>query len=96
MISWRQPPLHYTVGRLMDNPNQALDLLERDIAERLRPVCGHMTAESFHDLVSDIARVKLKYGLQSLASEQMHGQIADFVVMAQSSARDREAQENSG
>jgi hypothetical protein len=66
----------------MDTPNPALDTLERDIAERLRPVCSHMSAEDFQALVKDIARVKLKYGLQSLPTEQLHGAIADVVILA--------------
>lgn len=69
---------------MADTPNQALELLERDIAERLRPVCGHMSPESFQELVRDIARVKMKYGLQSLPTEQLHGRIADVVLLASS------------
>ena len=66
----------------MDTSNPALDLLERDIAERLAPVCNHMSAESFQELVHDIVRVKLKYGPQSLGTEQLHGHVAEFVMRA--------------
>jgi hypothetical protein len=55
--------------KLADTPNPALELLEREIAERLRPVCAHMSTESFKELVSDIARVKMKYDPLSLPSE---------------------------
>lgn len=68
--------------KLADTPNQALELLERDIAARLRPVCGHMSPESFQELVSDIARVKMKYDPQSLATEQRHVAKADVLLPA--------------
>ena len=77
----------------MDTPNPALEALEQDIAERLRPVCGHMDAESFEALVSDIARVKMKYGLQSMATEQMNGAIADVVILARVTTKENESSE---
>jgi hypothetical protein len=79
---------------LADTPNQALELLERDIAERLRPVCGHMSPESFHELVKDIARVKTKYGLQSLPTDQLHGAIADVVLLASSVTQEEKSEPN--
>lgn len=74
----------------MDTPNPALEALERDIAERLEPVCSHMSAESFQALVSDIARVKMKYGPQSMATEQMSGAIADVVIRARVTTQENE------
>jgi len=62
--------------------NEPLDLLEQDIAERLAPVCGHMSPESFRTLVHDIALVKIKYGVQSLSAEERDGPIGEVVVMA--------------
>ena len=79
----------------MDTSNPALDLLERDIAERLAPVCAHMSAESFQELVRDIVRVKLKYGPQSLATEQLHGHIAKFMMLASSTQQTDDARDNS-
>lgn len=79
----------------MDTTNPALDLLERDIAERLAPVCTHMSAESFQELVRDIVRVKLKYGPQSLATEQLHGHVADSVMLASSTQPTEDAEEKS-
>ena len=79
----------------MDTPNQALDLLERDIAERLAPVCAHMSAESFQELVRDIVRVKLKYGPQSLPTEQLHGHLVEFMILASSSQRTDDVRDNS-
>lgn len=89
-MKYRLPPSHST-EEMMDTPNPALDKLEQDIAERLTPVCGHMSAEEFAALVSDIARVKLKYGLQSLPTEQLHGSIADVVILASVTSKENEA-----
>lgn len=50
-----------------------------------------MSAESFQSLVSDIARVKMKYGLQSMATEQMSGAIADVVIRARVTTQESEA-----
>lgn len=66
----------------MDNSDPALDLLERDIAERLEPVCSYMSPESFRELVRDIVRVKMKYGLESLAGDEVHGRTADIMLTA--------------
>lgn len=66
----------------MENPNEPLDLLEQDIAERLAPVCKEMAPEDFLALVRDIARVKIKYGVQSLSGEERDGPIGEVVVMA--------------
>jgi len=67
---------------LMDNPNEPLNRLEKDIAERLAPVCRDMSPESFTALVHDIALVKIKYGVQSLSAEERDGPIGEVVVMA--------------
>jgi hypothetical protein len=69
----------------MDNSDPTLELLERDIAARLEPICSEMSPEAFRELVRDIARVKLKYGPQSLASEQLHGPTADLIRTANDS-----------
>ena len=42
-----------------------LAVLQHDIAERLRPVCGSMPQADFDKLVCDIAAVKLKYGVEA-------------------------------
>jgi len=78
----------------MDTSNSALDLLERDIAERLAPVCTDMSAEDFQELVRDIVRVKLKYGPQSLATEQLHGHIAEVIMLASSTQQTEDPREN--
>src|SRR5260370_1452004 len=66
----------------MDNSTEPLLLLEQDIAERLTPVCGHMSPESFRALVHDIALVKIKYGVQSLSADERDGPISEIVLMA--------------
>ncbi len=52
-----------------------LDSLERDIAERLRPVCDQMSPEDFLDLVRDIARVKTKYEPKPYLGGQISGTV---------------------
>jgi len=69
-----------------------LDLLERDIAARLRPVCAELPEEEFLDLVRDIARVKLKYGLESLGNEQLHGPTAELIRAVTSSGEQQGVQ----
>lgn len=44
---------------------ELLASLQRDIATRLRPVCAHMSEQTFDELVRDIAAMKLKYGSDS-------------------------------
>ena len=78
----------------MDKPDQALEVLEQDIAERLAAVCSHMDAESFRELVHDIAVVKVKYGVQSLGSEQLYSEIGDAVVVARVETHIEQAPEN--
>ena len=41
--------------------SKALEDLEREIANRLRPVCSHMPEEDFNEMVRDIARFKWKH-----------------------------------
>lgn len=69
----------------MTSSEPNLDLLERDIAARLKPVCTEMSDEEFFALVKDIARVKLKYGLESLGTEQLHGPTAELIRAVTSS-----------
>jgi hypothetical protein len=69
----------------MDISDPTLNPVERDIAARLTHVCAEMSPEAFRELVRDIARVKLKYGPQSLASEQLHGPTADLIRTANDS-----------
>lgn len=66
----------------MESNDSALELLEQDIARRLAAVCSHMSPESFRELVHDIAVVKVKYGLESLASEEAYSEISETVVIA--------------
>lgn len=66
----------------MDKSDHALEVLEQDIAERLAAVCSHLSAEDFRELVHEIAVVKVKYGVQSLGSEQLYSEIGDAVVVA--------------
>lgn len=76
---------------MADTPNQALELLERDIAARLRPVCGHMSPESFQEIVRDIARVKMKYDPESLPTEQPRTSTAGVILPASSATQENES-----
>lgn len=49
----------------MSDEMELLAVLQHDIAERLRPVCGSMPEKDFQQLVRDIAAVKLKYGVEA-------------------------------
>lgn len=55
----------------MTKGQEQLAALQRDIGNRLRPVCQGMSESSFEALVRDIAAVKLKYGAESEASESV-------------------------
>ncbi|MEO5580515.1 MAG: hypothetical protein ABIR58_07630 [Gemmatimonadaceae bacterium] len=55
----------------MTKGQEQLAALQRDIGDRLRPVCQGMSESSFEQLVRDIAAVKLKYGAESDASESV-------------------------
>ena len=79
---WRSVFHPNTFADSMGNSTDPLHLLEQDIAERLAPVCEHMSPESFRALVHDIALVKIKYGVQSLSAEERDGPIGEVVVMA--------------
>jgi hypothetical protein len=75
----------------MDNANPPLDHLEQSIAERLAPICAHMPPESFLELVHEIALMKIKYGVQSLSSEERDGPISEVVVMARAVTAEEES-----
>jgi hypothetical protein len=51
--------------RTLSDEMDLLAVLQHDIAERLRPVCGSMPEIDFQQLVRDIAAVKLKYGVEA-------------------------------
>ena len=55
----------------MKNELALLAALQRDISERLRPVCQDMPEETFEEIVRDIVAVKLKYGVESELSASL-------------------------
>ncbi len=55
----------------MEHERALLAALQRDISERLRPVCLDMPEETFQEIVRDIAAVKLKYGVESELSTSL-------------------------
>lgn len=56
-----------------------LAVLQRDIAERLRPVCRAMPDADFARLVCDIAAVKLKYGVEAELSASFRDRLTSAV-----------------
>ena len=63
-----------------------LAALQRDISDRLRPVCAGLSEESFQELVRDIALVKLKYGMDGDLSASLKLQLGE--LMSESSEQD--------
>lgn len=59
----------------MDDKMALLAALQRDISDRLRPVCTGMSEEAFQQLVREIAAVKLKYGAEGELSASLRYQI---------------------
>ena len=49
--------------------------LQRDISDRLRPVCSGLSDGSFQELVREIAMVKLKYGMDGDQSASLKVQL---------------------
>ena len=56
-----------------------LAALQRDISDRIRPICSGMSEESFQALVRDIALVKLKYGTEGELSPALRRQLDELV-----------------
>ena len=48
-----------------DRDERQLQVLKREIADRLRPACDHVPAAEFEQLVDRIARIQRKYEKQS-------------------------------
>ncbi len=63
----------------MSDEMDLLAVLQHDIAERLRPVCGTMPEADFLQLVRDIAAVKLKYGVEAELSAAFRDRLASAV-----------------
>ena len=54
--------------------------LQRDISDRLRPVCSGLSDGSFQELVREIAMVKLKYGMDGDLSAYLKVQLGQQVT----------------
>ncbi len=55
----------------MKDQSALLAALQREISDRLKPICGDLSEESFAELVRDIALVKLKYGAEPEVSASL-------------------------
>lgn len=65
-----------------------LAALQRDITDRLRPVCSGLSDENFDQLVRDIAAVKLKYGVESELSASLRLQLDQMIAELPDEAAD--------
>jgi len=59
----------------MDDQLALLAALQRDISDRLRPICSGLSDKDFEQLVRDIALVKLKYGMEGGVSASLRVQL---------------------
>lgn len=64
----------------MKNQSALLAALQRDISDRLRPVCSGLSEEGFEQLVRDIALVKLKYGADGEPSASLRRQFDQMMA----------------
>lgn len=64
----------------MDDQSALLAALQRDISDRLKPVCSGLSEESFDQLVRDIALVKLKYGIEGELSASLRLQLNQLIA----------------
>jgi hypothetical protein len=55
----------------MQSPPTSLELLRRDIAERLRATCAHMSDEEFEKMVARIALIEWKHLNDATPTSQM-------------------------
>lgn len=69
-----------------------LAALQRDISDRLRPVCSGLSEESFQELVREIAMVKLKYGIDGDLSPAVKRQVDEVVSEPPSEDSDQRGQ----
>ncbi len=56
-----------------------LAALQRDISERLRPVCTDMSEDTFQEIVREIVAVKMKYGAESELSASLRLELEHLV-----------------
>ena len=71
-----------------------LAALQRDISDRLRPVCSGLSEESFQELVRDIAMVKLKYGMDGDLSASLKVQLGQLMSESADEDADQRGQSN--
>lgn len=63
----------------MSDEMDLLAVMQRDIAVRVRPVCGSMSETDFEKLVRDIAAVKLKYGVEAELSAAFRDRLTSAI-----------------
>ncbi len=55
----------------MQPPSANLESIRRDIAERLRPTCAHMSEDEFEKMVARMALIEWKHINDSTPTSQM-------------------------
>ena len=55
----------------MQQPSTNLETIRRDIAERLRPTCAHMSEEEFDKMVTRMALIEWKHLNDATPTSQM-------------------------
>ena len=78
----------------MNDQSALLAALQRDISDRLRPVCSGLSEASFQELVREIAMVKLKYGMDGELSPAVKRQLEELVSDSPSVNSDQTGQSN--
>jgi hypothetical protein len=57
----------------MDQDDTRLEATRKSIAERLRPVCGHMSEEEFETMVTRMALIEYKHAADSTPTKRLAG-----------------------
>ncbi|MEO8577814.1 MAG: hypothetical protein ABI556_13980 [Gemmatimonadales bacterium] len=78
----------------MNDQRALLAALQRDISDRLRPICSGLSEESFQELVREIAMVKLKYGMDGDLSASLRGVVGQLVSDSTDQDSDQRGQSN--
>jgi hypothetical protein len=72
-IRWRgsQPTDQSRRAKQMQLPSTNLESIRRDIADRLRPTCAHMSDEEFEKMVARMALIEWKHLNDATPTSQM-------------------------
>ena len=71
MSTFTYLPHWSTSDEKMQHPVRNLESIRRDITERLRPTCGHMSDEEFEKMVARMALIEWKHLNDATPTSQM-------------------------